>query len=408
MRIGYCITSDETTDYYVGIRFNNGIPEVLFPHGYNISTDEKERRKDVFRLLGAIKRFSNDEEGERNNSQKEYIKTLPLTSYQYIMNDFLLNGYYTEKEIKYVQSPKGKIDWKRTVQKEQAHLDENNVVYLNFQVKTNKINENNVLTRIHQYCVYQSFLRFGWLYFTSDYLPPKPPIKFNKRFFSTVVKNALDNTFNDSKRKLFQSMLNIILENDEEIDLSNFSIGVKKFEGVWENLIDYIFGEPDKEKYFPHATWHIIKRDRIEQSSPLRQDTIMKHNGKFYVLDAKYYQYGISYYAGDLPKTDSIQKQITYGKHIANMGEVDENKVYNAFIMPYSAAPGEYMKFIGVGTADWEKYDINTKNYAYVLGILIDTKTVIANYSRHNEKEIEQMADLIEESIEYYRNKTER
>lgn len=403
MRKGYCITSEESEDNFVGVRFHNGSPEVVFPHGYNISDDEKERRKDVFRLLSVLKRFSNRSEGSRHDKGDD-ITDLPISSYQYIIQDFLAHGYYSEKDIKYVESVKGKINWKRTIQQEQPYIDGNNVVYLSFQTKTNRINTDNLITQIHEYCVYKSFFKFGWLYFSSDYLPQKPRIKAEEKLFISVLKAELNNTFNDEKKILFQSMINVLLDNKGGVDNLNARIGVTQFEYVWERLIDYVFGESDKGRYFPHATWHIIKDGKLEQSSALEPDTIMKYGGKIYVLDAKYYQYGITGWVGDLPQTSSIQKQITYGKHIARMDEVQTNDVFNAFIMPFQSNTEETYKFVSVGTADWELYTADAMNYAYVLGILVDTKHLMSSYSKHNEIAIEQLSDLIEESLDKFKN----
>jgi len=403
MRKEYCITSEESEDNFVGVRFHNGSPEVVFPHGYNIPEDEKERRKDVFRLLSVLKRFSDRSDGSKHDTGDD-ISNLPISAYQYIIQDFLAHGYYSEKEIKYIESVKGKINWKRTIQQEQPHIDRSNIVYLNFQTKTNRINKDNLVTHIHEYCVYKSFFKFGWLYFSSDYLPRKPRIKADEKMFVSVLRAELNNTFNDEKKILFQSMINVLLDNTGKVDTLNAKIGVTRFEYVWERLIDYVFGEPDKERYFPHATWHIIKGSKLEQSSALEPDTIMRYDGKIYVLDAKYYQYGITGWTGDLPQTSSIQKQITYGKHISGMNEVPANNVFNAFIMPFQSKTEEFYKFVSIGTADWESYTIESMNYVYVLGILVDTKHLISSYSKHNEIEIEQLSDLIEESLEKYKN----
>lgn len=400
----YCITSADVSDYFVGIRFKEGIPEVVFPHGYHIADDDKGCRKDIFKLMAVLKRFTEHNEGEDTKGREDKFFSLPITSYQYIIQDFLAHGYYTEREVKYVKSQRGKINWKRTIQQEQAQIDNDSVVYLSFQTKTNRINDNNLLCQIHHYCVYVSFMKFGWLYFSSDFLPEKPEIPFNKKLFINVLTKALGETYNDQKRMLFQCMLNVVCEEDGESTLNNVAVGVNRFDPIWERLVDYVFGEDDKEKYFPHTTWHIIKNGKVEQNSALEPDTIMKWDNKIFVLDAKYYQYGVSGVTGDLPATTSIQKQITYGKHIAEqIKEVEENKVYNAFIMPYDSTESEKYKFVSVATADWETYDENTKNYAYVLGILLDTRWLMSNYVRRNITEIEILADEIEKSLRWFR-----
>ena len=400
----YCISSEKASDLFVGLRFHEGIPEVVFPHGFVISQDEKQCRKDILRLLTVLQRFSHQEDGTSVRDKDNLLSRLPLSSYQYVILDYLMHGYYTEKEIRYYQSQRGKINWKRTIQMENPQIDGDNLVYLDYQVRKNEVNNRTLLTEIHRYCVYESFRLFGWLYFPSEVTPQKPQIPFNKDMFLSVLSDAIQNTFDDTKTRLFQSMVNIVIAESETYDSRNAVLGVNRFDPVWEGLIDYVFGEDNKDQFFPHATWTIIQNGIISKSSPLLPDTIMRSDEKIYVLDAKYYQYGISYDPSDLPQTSSIQKQITYGKHISGQGVVPKGSVYNAFIMPFAAdIKASPYRFVSVGTADWEKYTPETLNYAYVLGVLLDTRWLLTNYSKHNNLEIERLAELIEGSLASYK-----
>ena len=60
-------------------------------------------------------------------------------------------------------------------------------------------------------------------------------------------------------------------------------------------------------------------------------------------------------------------------------------------------------KFVSVGTVDWENYTSETANHKYVLGILLDTRFLIDSYSKHNTSEIENLSNLISESLKEYR-----
>ena len=91
------------------------------------------------------------------------------------------------------------------------------------------------------------------------------------------------------------------------------------------------------------------------------------------------------------------------GNIVEQFDEVDSNEVFNAFIMPFDCESGERLKFVSVGKADWENYGNDSPNYAYVLGILLDTKYLITEYVRHNELQIENLADTIESSLEDFR-----
>ena len=405
----FCVVSKSEYDDFVGLKFEDGRPKVIFPRGFRLSNDESQTRKDIVRLLAAIQRFSGRQEGSSTSSLDGDIQlTFPILSYQYIIKDFLANGYYIERETQYVDGTRGKINWKRTVQKKQPAFNNGNLVYLDFVVKTNKVNSNNLLTRIHEYCVRESFEKLGWLYLTSETLPPKPKIRFNKRMFTSVLKDALNSTFNDHKRLLFTSMLNIVNSRQELVDsVDKEAYGVTRFEYIWEKMIDHVFGEDNKDKYFPHATWHIVSGNSVV-SSALEPDTIMLHEDKVYILDAKYYKYGITRNPMHLPASSSIEKQIVYGEYVeANLG-ISRDKIYNAFVMPFdSGIEGDPCKFVSVGTADWKTYGVDRANYDYVLGILMDTRYLMDQHSKHNESEIEKLSDLIVSSLTAYRSEND-
>lgn len=404
------VTSVDTqNDNFVGLKFFDGKPLVIFPRGYELSNDENTIRHDIIRLIATIQKFSGRYEGTIiKNSTGDTSLSMPFLSYQYVIYDFLAHGYYTENEVNYIENTKGKINWKRTIQKEQPKINNGNVVYLKFITKTNRINENNLITKIHEFCVYESFTKLGWLFIGKDIKPKKPTIKFNRATFISVLKQELGNTFNDRKRMLFQSMLNIISQADDKFgDKFNDAFGVDRFEYVWEGMIDYVFGESNKEEFFPHAKWKIIKRDGSyeTQSSALEPDTIMLLDGNCYILDAKYYSYGIKLNNPNLlPPSSSIEKQIVYGEFVEENKGYSSNQIYNAFIMPYNAKlhnDSEPYMFVGIGTADWKPIESN-KKYHNVLGILMDTRYLINTYSKHNSMEIETLANMIEEIYEEY------
>lgn len=401
-----CSVCNFADDGFIGIQFQDGLPHVSFPRGYTISDDDDSVRKDILGLIAVLQRFSSQHEGQNRIGNSKDQTGFPILSYQYVIKDFIAHGYYTEHEIEHRLNDRGKINWKRTIQQVQPQVDNGNAVYLNFITKRS-INKANILTRIHEFCVYESFSKLGWLYLSTAYLPKKPSLRFNKKMFLAALNDALKNTFNSDKKRLFSSMIDIVNCAKEQADLKDCWYGVSRFEYVWESLIDYVFGESNKDVYFPHATWHVIAGERT-LSSALEPDTIMKYNGNFFVLDAKYYKFGVTGIPAHLPSTSSIQKQITYGEYIAARHFVENNNIYNVFVMPYAACEGEGpLKFVSVGTADWIEYSPETENYKYVLGILLDMKHIIQTYSRHNGREIMSMSQMILDSIQAYRSETD-
>lgn len=393
-------------DEFIGLRFENGKPIVTFPRGYRLSEDDADVRKDIIRLLAILHRFNDKKEGtEKNNTRDGELLSFPILSYQFIIYNYLSNGYYSEKDVEYRVSDRGKISWKRTIQQLKPIVDDGNVVYLDFITKKS-INKSDIITKIHEYCVYESFSKLGWLYLNSTYVPRKPSLKFNKKLFLSVLNDALKNTFNNNKKLLFTSMIDIIKQADEKAEFPDVTYGVTRFEHVWENLIDYVFGEENKADYFPHGHYTILKDGVITESSALEPDTVMKVGDRLFILDAKYYKYGVIPNPAFLPPTSSIHKQITYGDYVFTNEFADADKIYNAFVIPFEAKDdAEPLQFVSVGTGDWIHYDKDTLDYKYVLVILLDTRYIMNTYSRHNLRDIEMMSDVIQESLKQYKTK---
>ena len=407
MRVAF-LTSFKSEDDFVGIRFfeEEDSVNVFFPHGYRISENEIEKRKDVISLLTAIKKFSEKKEGEVVESSEKNLENLPLSSYRYLIYDYLQNGYYIEKEHSVSQNTKGKILWKQTIKQEKPIIDRDDVTYLRFRTSIYKTDDSNLLTKIHKICVYQAFYRFGWLFLEKPFIPAKPEFSLNASMCVSLLRKAIGNTFNDKKRKLFQTMIDILNDSSNAASCRNVSIGVNKFESIWENIVDYIYGCDDKEMYNPHAKWISIDKDfkGVLNMHPLRLDTVMKTfdpEYKMFVLDAKYYKAGIG---GSFPGASDIQKQLAYSKSAYEMDKyiLEKQNVFNAFVIPFCSNDDNYLKPVCIGKISSENYS-DQLNRKYVVAVLADTKTLINSFIKKDGKRIKDMADCIETALISYK-----
>lgn len=78
---------------FVGLKFVDGLPTVIFPRGYELANDEKQIRKDIIKLIATIQKFSGHYEGESiKNKIGENDLSMPITSYQYVIYDFIAHG----------------------------------------------------------------------------------------------------------------------------------------------------------------------------------------------------------------------------------------------------------------------------------------------------------------------------
>ena len=394
-------------DYFVGIKYENESLKINFPLGYKKTSTEEELKKDVLNLIGVLSSLSDANESfiqAQKIVHKENVD-FPNHAYLYLIKEFLTNGYYFEKEVVYTKSTNSKANWAKTAKQVKPLLQDDSVFYTEFITRKIKHNENELISQIHQYCVWESFSKIGWLF--SSFMPVRPRLKFNKNLFLSIIKTKLSQTFNEKTMLLFNYMIDVIEFLDKSGDSKNFTYGTNEFEYIWENMVDSAFGEKNKTKYYPHCYWDIdgkeYSSDQLEfKQSALRPDTIMitdkgTENQKTFVLDSKYYRYGESKQLNHLPMSGSIIKQIAYAEYIENKekeGKLKHSKsIHNAFILPFESKDSSInMKFVGSAYTDYKTGD---KPYYKIRAILIDTKWLMENHNR-NDKMIKELAELIE------------
>ena len=413
---------DEETglvDKFVGLRFVDGKLSIHFPVGYTKpeNADDKQIRLDILNLISVLSSFGTPESllHQTDIRLTSTQVTFPIHAYLFVINDFLNHGYYRSKEQIYKRASSGKISWSRTIKQVRPQIANENAVYLEFITHRTNHNEAELITLIHKFCVHESFSKLGYLF--SSFVPAKPPIAFNKNFFTSILQAKIAHTFNESELLLFKNMLDIILYLDSSADKENFIFGTNNFHHIWEQLVDSVYGEKDKEKFYPKVYWHLngSKADfsfgNSEKRNSLRPDTIMIQNRgkpeqKIFVLDSKYYQYGATKNPNHLPDSASVVKQLAYAEYIDNteirskLPEdvrffIKSGNIYNAFIMP---ADNESPENIGYVSAEYvlpQDSEQAEKPYHQIYGILLDTRMLMHSHRPHNIQAIAELAQKI-------------
>jgi len=396
------VNTNVEADTFVGIKSSEDDIVVNFPLGFKVADSDKDLRKDILLLLSVLSNNTERKESQIRNSLEQDDLSLPIHAYLYVIYDYYSRGYYKEAEVKNEVSRRGKINWGKTIKTQRTYVSDDEIYYLDFVTRRQSLNENELVTLIHKYCVYESFDKLGWLF--TSFMPLKPTIKTNKRMFSRVIRKKLNETFNDQNRELFKNLLAII-ESTGDKEAPDFKYGTSRFEYIWEAMIDKAYGISNKIDYFPSTKWIINQKEY--DNSYLKPDTIMLAGDKVFVIDAKYYKYGSTKVIAHLPDSESINKQITYGEYIAKASKFQnatgENpEVYNAFIMPYDSHGDKFhtespLHHIGNAISEWKSSD-DTDTYEDVVGILLDIKTIMQDYS-HNENRLNELAEMIEKHV---------
>ena len=94
-----CINVEDTNDNFVGVKYDKKDIQIIFPLGYRIPEDNKEKIEAIKLLFKTIK-LSHDKKIDYEDSGdfKEGANGLPIDSFQWVINDYLDNGIYIDNE----------------------------------------------------------------------------------------------------------------------------------------------------------------------------------------------------------------------------------------------------------------------------------------------------------------------
>lgn len=407
-------------DDFVGIKYEKNSISICLPLGYDVplfeQMSDKEKKVNILLLLRSVGiTKSRDNYGAQFDNSIGDNKEMPFNSFLWIISDYINNGIFQDIEKEYKQKiNSGKINWKRTLNSEHFFSD-GTVVFINPYFET-KQQVDNLITELNIYCINKSIEYIGFLFGNVKKIESKlndnVVNKFMK-YYINILNKELMKSFNDRKKMLLNHMKRIISMSYSLNSDVKLNYGTKRYEYVWESMVNDIFGSRDIDiaDYFPEAYWTIklFNDERKKDSSKLRPDVIYKDviNNRLYIIDAKYYKFGITKRRVDLPHTDSIQKQITYGDHINTNKEkynnINTNNIYNAFILPYdkydkdnvSYKLFDNIEYCGFAESDWKEHNFQ-KNYERIALILVDFKFLIDCYYKKDKIEIENLINKIE------------
>ena len=400
------VNTNDEGDRFVGVKADSDNVVIYFPMGYELATTDDVLKRDIKNLFNVLATFTDktDRILHMDKFTAPHSVEFPIQAYLNVINYYLdHNGnYYSETEATYKVDKRGKTDWSRTIKTQTPMIQGKSLLYLDQVVRVSTPNTNRLITRIHKYCVYESFEKIGWLYTTNK--PEQPDIVFDKTKFIATLNDKLSNTNNDNDKKLFRSMIAMIEFMDDKTIDKQFYFGTDRFETVWEKLIDKFFGEPNKQDYFPRALWtEKYGPSKGRPTSALEPDTIMIYKDKYYVLDAKYYRYGILPRLGinALPQSSDINKQITYGQYVKNNKAPVGSEVFNAFIMPFNKSNNDF-KITGwygnvaEAIGDWIR---TPQVYERIQGVVVDTLYLLKNYDGNHDYDKELLSIEIEKVL---------
>ena len=447
-----CESKANSETEFVGIRCEKSKEDgtletsIIFPLGY-FKDDltlrelpEEELLECVVNLFTVLSDPSLQEQIHQDSSISTFAEEhgeseFPMVSYLNVIRNYLDFGYLDEKEILYKKGANGKINWGRTIKAVQPVITEDaqNLVYLDFIARKVSYNEDTLITQVHKFCVHDALVKLGFLFGIDP--SEEPLLDFDYDLFCNAIHSKLAKTFNDRDLRLLADLARIVEylaghKTEDGKTANEFYFGVNTFAPVWEGMVDRIFGKlpqgTAKDKFNPHCEWDLSSGARGYENPnyAMRPDTIMwdEEGNRLYVLDAKYYKFGVTGSASDLPSSGSICKQIAYAEYVEThwkeilgvdsiatpsaslQNDTLPKPIYNAFLLPYcfdadnSQLPPDdgfetrpcKMRFIGFCHGNWKNLDarpgeVDYRSYHRIAGILLDVRSVMENYGAFGE-----------------------
>jgi hypothetical protein len=434
--ICFCESKANSETEFVGIRCEKTKENeplktsIIFPLGYFKNDDalrelpEEELRECVVNLFTVLSDRSLQEQIHQDSAistiaEERGETAFPMVSYLNVIRSFLDFGYLDEKEILYKKGANGKINWGRTIKAVQPVIteDEQNLVYLDFVARKVNYNEDTLITQVHKFCVHDALTKLGFLFGIEP--SEEPLLDFDYDMFCNAINSKLAKTYNDRDLHLLADLARIVEylaghKTEDGKTADDFYFGVNKFAPVWEAMVDKIFGtisiDEKRTNYNPSLKLvaennqtsegddyqEEVGRNAEYKRSTLRPDTIMIRGQDTFVLDSKYYKYGLTRFNSHLPGTESVCKQMAYAEYAKI--KKPANNVYNAFIMPYCADAGKWdetnakfsEKFGETGSlkmcragyiyGDWKD---RGQDYHKIHCILLNMKSVMRNYANN-------------------------
>ena len=394
----------EKANDFIGFNIDKSGVAVYVPHSFR---KEDKYKSDLIALLKSIS-LAKTKEIEKNRKGSDKSNSIwPVESYLWIVRDYLENGFYYNREKTYSNSNSGKIDWKKTL-KQVPIFSNGNIIYDKL-ITSKMAATNDLVAEIYKLCLKHSVAKICWLYNFDFHIEAQQLVSVTEMV--SIIKKELDNTFDDIRRMRFNHMLKILNTSEgTKVDSNTYTYGIENYYYVFETMVDMLFDgldEKKKRQYNPNGYWQLNNQDETKASS-LRPDTILKRDGKTYILDSKMYQFGVTHKIEDLPETQSLQKQITYGDYVSKIDKTD--KVRNAFILPYDKKKefndnidviryrdGD-LAYIGEAHVDWRN-DENKTDYDNIYAYLIDFNYLLRNYKRVDYQIIDELCQSIESKI---------
>lgn len=384
MKIVYRQKPNDAQTLY-GLSINGDTLELTYPVFLTFSNDLVAKRKELYAYMASIEIGKKIEERINGSFRAGY--PLAVEAARYIIDDYLKNGFYINRENAVQKNASGRINWKKTFQKNSIIVRKKNVFFHSIYANSSICRDND-LVRIHHYCVKKSIDLIGWIWNLSSVGIECDPFSESRTAeYLLILQRELEATFLDWKRLLIINMIHLIKGLDDNREDTPFEFKTSNYDYVFERMVNDYFGGIDfscDPKMNPKGEWHIFQNGQVNVfgTTPLRIDTLVEDDKAFYIIDSKFYPFSsvsIEKQSNGLPDTYSIVKQVFYAMYFSKLANGKDVK--NIFILPYdcNSSPFGSSPFAYAGYALFDLPTVS-ESQKKIHTFLVDFKHLLLNW----------------------------
>lgn len=320
------------------INFDDQIAVFLPRNSDYVEVDESSTKKVCATLLKALKRYLDDKD---NAISADELVDEGIHGQKYLglifalFEDYFNNGLFTRR-VSERKVNSGKVDWNLTIKQSIPYMSGDSSVYLELAGCIKRVYSNCETAKIHAEVLCNLDQKVGWLINDDDGAIIKQLIDVPVSSMDNDAKlyhlnNELTRVYSDRDIYLIKQLISY-LKLESMSQKSDFSIGVKRFEGMWEHMLSKTLKNvfPINKK-LAKPVYKINGELKLASRKGQRTDIVLRDpdTGDFTVIDAKYYS---AKSIETAPGWPDLVKQFFYAKAVKSI--YPENNVSNMFIFP--------------------------------------------------------------------------
>jgi hypothetical protein len=331
--------------------------------------DKPKTIKLILKVLSTYEKFSDkfknrDDDYLIVNLESDQVSDFFVANF--LLNDFVKNGYYTKSTTTLKKNGEGEISWEKTISDITPILS-NRVPYYFDTYNFNK--DNDILNKVillHKWVIkefYDEFADLLGLRVNIDRSIPDIGEIWSQQFINSLLDKELRTTYSDNKILVLKALKTFFNKSSFFQKRRTTLFGTRNFQNVWEHICSFVFKNEyiNYQEEIPRPKWENLLDNKInEEKRTLKPDVIRNFNSYLLILDAKYYN--IKFDQKDLignPGVEDVVKQLIYEKALQTGSGIIKR---NAFLFPKKLD----IKFNLFGTVKMDFISLKPINLIYL------------------------------------------